>query len=46
MEVLPDSDTGGDEDGVDSPCLEEMGMDGVRGDGEPHLLEAAAAARI
>lgn len=45
IEWLSGSDTGGNEDEIGSTCLKLMGMDCVRGDVEPHLLEAAAGAR-
>lgn len=45
MEWLSGPDTVGNEDEIGSSCLKLMGMDCVRGDAEPHLLEAAAGAR-
>lgn len=42
MEWLSGSDTVGNEDEIGSSCLKLMGMDCVRGDIEPHLLEATA----
>lgn len=42
---MSNSDTVGNEDEIGSTCLKLMGMDGVQGDVEPHLLEAAAGAR-
>lgn len=45
MEWLSGADTVGNEDEIGSSRLKLMGMDCVRGDVEPHLLEAAAGAR-
>lgn len=42
MECLPDADTVGNEDEMGSTCLKLMWMDGVGGDEELRLLEAAA----